>query len=458
MFHHSGKTDIIWNYVATILRISSSIILFPLVLKILSVDQIAIWNIFNYVIVIATLFDFGFNPSFSRNVTYIFSGAKSLKVEGIEDVGGEKSLVNYDLLKSLIWSMKRFYFFVSISLFLIQVSIGSCYIKYVTATYSGSLNEVFISWFLVCFLTFFTLFTSYYDVLLQGLGLVKKSKQIWVIGQILNLFFSTFLLLNHYGLVSLVIAQIISVLIIRILSHRAFYSKNIKRQLQVAHDFQRSELLKVISPNAFKLGLSTIGGVLVSRSTLIMGSLFLPLSAIASYGISAQIVSVVASLAGVYLSSFQPKIAQLQVFKYIGDIKKIYVKGIIFGLLTYCVLGIALILYGKDIFNLFDKGNLLLSKDMLFLMFLFSMLEFNHSSAGSILLSGNKVPFFKSSILSGIVTVFLLFLFLKYTSLGVYGVILAPGIAHLYNNFKWPYEAFKLLKINIYSNVSNIFN
>jgi len=450
MLNNSGKTDIIWNYVATMLRISSSIILFPLVLKILSVDQIAVWSIFNYIIIIATLFDFGFNPSFSRNVTYIFSGAKTLIVEGIEEVNDESSLVNYDLLKNLIWSMKRFYFFVSISLFLIQVSVGTFYIKNITESYTGSLTEVFISWFLVCFLTFLTLCTSYYDVLLQGLGLVKISKQIWVIGQTLNLFFSAFLLLNGYGLVSLVIAQIISVVVIRIFSHRAFYTKNMKVQLQFAQDIRKYELLKVISPNAFKIGLTTLGGVLVSRSTLIIGSLFLPLSVIASYGISVQIVSVVASLAGVYLSSFQPKIAQLQVFRNIAGIKKIYLKGIILGFTTYGIFAITLILFGKNLFIMFDKEDLLLPKEMLFFMFLFSLLEFNHSSAGNILLSGNKVPFFKSSLLSGIITVFLLFIFLKYTSLGIYGVIFAPGIAHLYNNFKWPYEAFKLLKIDVY--------
>jgi hypothetical protein len=58
------------------------------------------------------------------------------------------------------------------------------------------------------------------------------------------------------------------------------------------------------------------------------------------------------------------------------------------------------------------------------------------------------VPFFRASLYAGGITIILLFTFLSYTDLNVLGLILAPGLAHLYNNWKWPHEAFSQLCIS----------
>ena len=67
-----------------------------------------------------------------------------------------------------------------------------------------------------------------------------------------------------------------------------------------------------------------------------------------------------------------------------------------------------------------------------------------------LLLTKNEVPFFKASIISGIGVVIILFIFLNYTELGLLSLILAPGIAQaVYQNWKWPMEVNKDLKITI---------
>jgi hypothetical protein len=58
------------------------------------------------------------------------------------------------------------------------------------------------------------------------------------------------------------------------------------------------------------------------------------------------------------------------------------------------------------------------------------------------------VPFFKASLISGASTVILLFIFLIYANLGVWGLVLAQGLAQSFNNWKWPYEVCKQLKIS----------
>ena len=64
--------------------------------------------------------------------------------------------------------------------------------------------------------------------------------------------------------------------------------------------------------------------------------------------------------------------------------------------------------------------------------------------AGAFLLSKNEVPFFRASLLSAAATLILLFFLLGYLKIGLWGLILAPGIAQLcYQNWKWPMEMIK---------------
>jgi len=76
------KIDVLWNYIATFFKISSSLLLLPFILHKLSSEDVGIWSIFSSIAALVFLVDFGFNSSFSRNVTYIFSGVTTLQKDG----------------------------------------------------------------------------------------------------------------------------------------------------------------------------------------------------------------------------------------------------------------------------------------------------------------------------------------------------------------------------------------
>ena len=90
------------------MRVASGLIVLPLVLRMLPQDDIGLWYVFVSVGSIATLLDFGFSNSFSRNITYIFSGVKELLAEG-HVVVDKNQAVDYGLLKSVIKLMRLFY-------------------------------------------------------------------------------------------------------------------------------------------------------------------------------------------------------------------------------------------------------------------------------------------------------------------------------------------------------------
>lgn len=325
-------------------------------------EMVGIWTVFMTITAFSGLLDFGFNPSFTRNLTYIFSGVRSLKANGFELVSVENQTIDYGLLKGVISVMRWFYLRMAVVLFLLLASLGTYYIYNLLQNYRGDHQEIYIAWSLLCVISTYNLYTLYYDSLLLGKGLVKKSKQIVIIGQTFYLVIASLLIILGYGLVAIVTAQISSVIIIRWLAHRSFFTSEIKHNLQASISRPKKEVLKAISPNAIKIGLTSLGGFMVQRSAILIGALYLSLKEIASYGITLQIIAVIAALAGIYTSTYLPKIVQLRVENKKNEIKELYLKGLIVLLLTYFFCGLGLVILGEGVFNLIGSQTQLIPR------------------------------------------------------------------------------------------------
>jgi len=440
-----GRSDVIWNYAATFLRIAASVLLLPLILRMMPAETVGIWTIFMTVTSFIGLLDFGFNPSFTRNITYVFSGVRELKTTGFVQLAEGNNTVDFNLLKGVIDSMRWFYSRVSILLFLLLISFGTYYIHVILLHYPYNHKDIYIAWYLLCIISTYNIYTLYFESLMQGRGLIKRSKQIVIIGQMVYLIFAAVLILLGRGIISIVAAQASSVIIVRVLSYRSFFTAEVRQKLITAISFDKNDILKAIYPNAVKVGLTALGGFAVSRSAIIIGSLYLPLNQIASYGITMQLIGIISSLAAIYTSTYSPKIVHCRVSNDLPTIKHIYIKGQLVLLGTF--IGGGFILYGLGEWALLLIGSKtsLMSHSLIAFTLLITFLENNHAVAGTILLTGNEVPFFGASLVAGLVTIVLLLLFLNYTDLSLLGMLLAPGIAHLYNNWKWPHEVRKQL-------------
>lgn len=414
----------------------------------LSSEMVGIWSIFMTVTAFAGLLDFGFSPTFTTNVTYVFSGVSKLKAKGFEFIKAENEFIDYGLLKGVIRTMRWLYLRMAVILFVILGTLGTYYLYSVLQNYKGDKQEVYLAWIILCLINTYNIYTLYYDSLLQGKGLIKRSKQIVILGQTVYLLIASTLILLGYGLIAIVSAQASSVLLVRWLSYRSFYTAEIKQFINKAVPRNQQEILKAIYPNALKIGLTSLGAFMVLRSALVIGSLNLSLEEIASYGITLQLIAIIASLGTIYTTTYQPRIAQLRVEQNNTAIKQVYLKGQLVLLLTFLAGGSGLILTGHWALSLIGSKTQLLSVSITAAALLVSFLENNHSMAGGILLSKNEVPFFKASLFSGGLSIVLLILLFRYTDHGLWIMIVAPGLAQLvYQNWKWPYEVYKELEI-----------
>ena len=444
---HIGKRDIAWSYAATIFRVGAGIILWPFILSQMSAETVGIWNVMITIMGFIALLDFGFQPSFARNISYIFSGVTKLQKVGIQTAESNGN-VNNALLLGTLNAMRKFYRWMALGVFVILGTIGTAYFYYILQKYSGDRIDAMIAWILLIAINSYNIYTLYYNALLLGKGYIRRERQIMILSQSIYLCLAIILIYAGFGLTAIVASQAVSIILQRILSYRVFFTKELKQQLLNTEAEDPKDILSAISPNAIKVGLTQLGGFCVTKSALLIGSAFLTLEETACYGITLHIIDILARCSTVYYQSITPKIAQSRANKDVIKLKYYFVCSIGILVATFLLGGAAIAFLGNWGLNMIGSETKFLPTIMLCVMLLVYLLETNHSIAAGFISADNRIPFFIPSLLSGLGTVVLLWLFLSILKWGVWGMILSQGIAQLvYQNWKWPSMVIKELNI-----------
>jgi O-antigen/teichoic acid export membrane protein len=268
---------------------------------------------------------------------------------------------------------------------------------------------------------------------------VQRQKQIVVLTQLVNIITIIVAVLSGLGLGAMVLGLVISVPLGRLLSRKCFYDAHIKNALTSACEQNRLEIIKTLSVNSVKLGFTLVGGFLVVRASVLIGSVYLPLADIAAFGLTRQLTDVVISVSSVWFQAFYPKITQYRTQENYAQVKRLYIQSWWFFVLIF-IAGAAVILgFGNIVLVWIGSKTLLIPLSMGALMLLMAFLENNHVMAANLLLMENRVPFYKASLIAGGITVVLMLVFFRTTEMGIWAMLLAPFIAQaMYQNWKWP--------------------
>ena len=143
-----GKRDVAWGLIATVFMIGAGVILMPFILYKMPAETVGIWNVFLTITSLVALLDFGFQPSFARNISYIFSGARHLQKEGVEVLENEQA-VDYGLLKTTIKAMRIFYRRMALVVLIPLGTAGTAYMYLLMNKYTGDKTDVLVAWLLL---------------------------------------------------------------------------------------------------------------------------------------------------------------------------------------------------------------------------------------------------------------------------------------------------------------------
>jgi O-antigen/teichoic acid export membrane protein len=447
-----NKKDVIWGYAAQFFSIASGIIVLPFILGMLSSEEIGLNYLMITIGALVALFDFGFAPQFGRNITYVFSGVDELKKEGVETVSESKE-INYRLLATMIHTARFVYRRLALIVLAVMLTFGSLYIYNVTDGFSHVKNSLVI-WIIFSISTFFNVYYSYYTSLLTGKGLIMESKKATVYSKMTYIVLSVLFLFAGFGLMGVVLSNLIAPFVNRFISYRYFFTKQLKdclNKFEITKN-EKINLFGVIWHNAKKLGLVFVGAYAITKFSMFLAGLYLSLSDVASYGLMVQLFSVIMSISSTLFTIYQPKFSSLRV----NGNRDGLIKDFAFTMNVYYLLFICgtvfLFCFVPWGLNQVQSNTTLPATGILLLYSVITLLEGNHSNFATLIVTKNTIPFVKPALIAGGAIALGSFMSLRYTSLGILGLVLVQGICQLaYANWKWPHVIFAEFKITFFS-------
>lgn len=446
-----GRRDLIWGYFAQFFSMASGVIVLPLILKLLSPEEIGLNYLMLTIGSLVTLFDFGFAPQFGRNITYIFSGSQKLLREGV-DVNNSEKEINYRLLYVMIKTAKYLYARLSLIVFLLLISGGTFYIYKITNGFT-TVNNSFVIWILYCVSVYFNMYYAYYSSLLNGKGMVTEYRKALVFSKLLYTLVALLLLLLNFGLISIVIANFITPFVVKLISHKYFFSAELNSKLSEfsVQKKEISDLLNILWFNARKLGLVYAGSFAITKIGMFIAGLYLPLETIGSYGLMLQLVSLISVLSTTISTLYQPRLSSLRILNSKTELLREFSYTVVIFKILFIIGSLILIFSGNKILSVFGSATLLPEIPLLALYCLVVFLETNHSLFSSFLVTNNEIPFVKSTLLAGLFITIFTYIFLRFSTYGLVSVIFVPAIVQmLYNNWKWPYEVSVFFKVSYF--------
>lgn len=432
------KRDLLWSYIGSIFRLATNILLLPIILAYLTEQDLGLWYVFATISQLVTLLDFGFAPALSRNISYVWCGAKKIDKEEITSgLTGEMDIIYF---KKVLTACQYIYMFISVLSVIILLTFGSYYIHSLSSD-----TNIIIAWSVYSIGVFLNTLYSYYTSFLRGVGAVAENNKAGVYSKAIQIFLTFILLYLGYGLLGVSIAYLISGVVLRLYSKYYFFNYQgigvLLGSVKITDKVQESfNILKIIWHNASRDGLVTIANFLSTQANTLICSSTLGLVTTGSYGLSLQLATVLASLSGIPFSAFQPAMQEKAVKNDSQGSLSLYATSMTLYVVMFVILSMGLVVVMPVIKYL--KPNIEINYLMLGIILLQMLIYQLYQHAASYISTFNIIPYTKSFVLSSLASVILSYVMAKYTAAGIWALIITPlGVSLLYNAWKWPLSA-----------------
>ncbi|MFH4584480.1 O-unit flippase-like protein [Vibrio diabolicus] len=443
MKHRVTRSDVVWGYLSQILNMASSLILLPFILYFLNQEDVGVWYVFITFIGLVQLLEFGFLPTISRYISYVFAGANDISDKNIPDseVGGD---VNLNLLSNIIYASRKVYLAVAVVSFFIISIIGTFYLS--TLDYSGDKNDLYISWLIYGSATVIIFYFGYYNALLKGRGDQTQLNKVIVFSKLANVLCSIPLLYYGYGLLSLSLGMLCSAIVDRVLVRLSVFDSRATETIQAFKLNMTQDYTRVIWNNAKRMGVVQLGNFLTVRGSVLIVSSIVGLNAAAMYGFTLQITSIAVIVSSMYFGLQLPYMNAEQVRGNVDGIKKVFCRSLGLAWVLFLSFSLLLVMLGPYILEAISQSTKLLPINILIIFLIAAFLEMNHSLCTAFLTTKNDIIFMWPLFITGVLITAFSIIFAHFY--GLWGVVLSQFILQLiYNNWKWPLLVFRELNI-----------
>jgi O-antigen/teichoic acid export membrane protein len=446
-YTRTSQSAVAWSLAAAIFRALGGVLVLPLMLRKIPSDHLGLWYVFLSLQGVATLFDLGFSPAVTRATGYIWAGAKGLQKFGIARFDPSDSAEirpNYELLDSLVATMRLYYWVFGVVSGLIMLVGGGAWIWIKTA---GLADRESLRWAYAVFVFggFLNATGDLWPALLQGVNGVLSAQKILFGSALVSLLIMGAGLLANWGIWALVLGTLGSGLFIRWNGRFSFFRlAGGKLRGRAPPHF---DLIAKMWPTAWRSGLVTVGRFLVLSANTLICSAFLDLKVTASYGLSLSLITMLTFGSSMFTQMKLPIVNHLRTVGRLDEIIELWIQRTRFSLFFYVAGGVGLLALGNNLLHLIGSKTTLLSQGQLALAILVIGLEMHQFLYATLVVSENQNPFVAPSLITGAVTVLLSLLLTPH--IGIWGMLLAQGLTQAcFNNWWTVYRAINGLGLS----------
>lgn len=430
----------------------ANLLMLPILIFYLDANMLGLWYVYVSIGGIAVLFDFGFSVTFSRNITYCWSGANELKRENVYFV--ENKEPDYYLMKSVLIACKKIYLRISLFALILLLTIGTLYISCIAQEIEG--NTYLFAWIIFTIAVFLNLYYGYYSSFLRGVGAISDANKNIVISRLSQIALTFLLLYLGLGIFGACLGYLTYGTVFRILGkHKFFRYQKIGDKLNaIEKSIEEKDIKKLIGVvwhNAWRDGLISISNYLSNQSTILICSAYLTLAETGIYSIGVQIAMAIASISGTLYLAYQPQLQAAYINSDTIKIQRTMSFVVISFILLFVSCSIFVSLFIVPLLRQLKPEAIVSIPVLLGLCACQFTIKFKDLYC-SYFSCTNRIPYLKAFLLSSILCIILSVTFLGYFHFGIWGLITAQLVSQLiYNAWYWPRKAHREIGVGLYS-------
>lgn len=383
---------------------------------ILDTEHLRYWFVFLALGGFTQVAEFGMLSTFVRFFSY------SIKAKKI----GRKNRIKItkDAIE-ILGNSKYIYLYVTLIATVAMVFFGSIYLR----VWLNASIDVISEWLIYSLSMLIYLYANRYVGLINGANLNEYTNVIIILSKSVSITVSI-LLMRNYSLLGIAIGNLMGSIVFILLAYTLHRSLIGSQRIEKCFN-------KVYLHKTAQMGLTQLGAFILQRGiTLIVAASYSSVISVA-FSTTLSVLQVIATVSTAYMNSKIRDINKLMISNNLGAAKKTVFKSYLFGVFSFGISLVILIVFGEIFLSAIGKNDNILSGVSFYLMVAMIFLEMIHSIAAGFIAASNQLPFYKSSLLTAAVVLVGGVVVANYFNIASF-IFFIFLVQLSYNNWKWP--------------------
>jgi O-antigen/teichoic acid export membrane protein len=433
------RRDVFWSYANLVASNIVNLLLLPLALWALTPAELGLWFVFSGLGTIALVLDLGLAVTFARSASLAWSGAERLERHGFETVRGVDRAPNLPLLRGLLLAQRRMYLGIGLVALAFVAPFGTWQIMSALERTDIS-QETWIAWCVYLIAVVLNVVFSYWTGLLKGVGEVAASQQALVAGKLAQLALTGILLVAGFGLLGLCIGYLVSSVIARGMSVRAFRAKlaGVVRETSSGLEPKARDILSTLWPNSWRQGVVSISQYAYVTAPVLLASALLSLEMAAAVGLTFQVLGLVKVFGNGLYNAYVPLFTGRRVTGDHSDLRRRLALALGVSGAVVLVGGAIALLLLPVLLDVLGSGVVVLPLGVCAVLLLSEWLVNQSSLCSGFIATGNRVPMAFAYAITVGAAIVLNVIAVRFLGWGVWGLVLPGALVWLaYNDWAW---------------------